>query len=180
MICAEIFQNDSLVYRTSSVRQFEFRLLTLNRLSEDGSIASRGPHFHLGLANVGGGALKGDRPEFRACGKRTLGSVDFVAGAQARDGTESWDVATIAASWEGDANGLRIAIDLTLGDPLLKTFCYRPKSRLVEAFQIAIDIPIKDLARFWMVRKPEAMNNLKTSIEANFGAEVAESIEPYV
>lgn len=178
---AEVCRDGVEVYQTPFIHQFEFHLLTVKRQNPDEPdlINNNGPHFSLYLPNAATHALEGGSTIFDARGNGTLGNVSFVAGAAARDGTESYDVSNLCASWEFDKDGLKISIRLELGPPVLASFCYVPTKPEVGAYEIRVSIPISKLARFYMISDPTDFDWFRGKIATRFGFSIAESIEAY-
>lgn len=178
VIVGNVFCAEQLVYQTSSV-QYSHGHLSVTRLDEDDPrlVSYRGPNFSIPFPSVS--YPKRDRLVgfYEAHGKNSLGSVSFVNGAAARDGTETFDLTDVNAQYAYSHAGLDATFDVVIGEPHLETFCSPPPRHSSKRYVIQITVPFAGYMRFFNVSDPAAREFYRRNLAEIFGSDVAKTTE---
>lgn len=143
--------------------------------------SNRGPHFCLGNLPTPLLGLNEESTWFECNGKGTLGSVSFVGGAAARDGTESWEIAWLSAEYSSSERGIAMVLACRLGEPIRRSFCYDPRPKLDESrYDIEVRVSFSSLGTLLRIHETNErlLEIVKNSVAKRYGATVADQVKP--
>ena len=176
MIDCKVTCESEVIYRTSVCYYSSCKIFVERPdFAEDGRILSETPSFAAIFPFSPMPLRNGLKDTLDARGT-TIGSVSFVSGVAARDGTETYDLSRVGAEYEYDENGLHIQLTIELGQAQDASFSHEPPDLSGRRYLVDANVPYSNYLAFWKIEKPLVREHYRGVVGKFFGERAAEAM----